>query len=120
MQTDEFVPITEATILSILSERHGAADGPFAGNRRAHNRRTFPGTVELWVGRPNGEDDYLLARALNLSPAGVGILLDEALDAGAEVNVAIHQPEVTLFGKAVVRHSRLTEYGTHAGLEFVY
>lgn len=115
---DEFIPISETSILTILRERYGYTEEGYEDTRRARPRWPFPGTVELWVASAGGEEECVLARALNLSATGVGIMLDEALDVGQQLKIAIHQPEATLFGEAVVRHSRLTEHGSHAGLEF--
>ncbi len=120
MQTDEFVPISADNIHTILRERYGYPDVPHSDARRRHPRWPFPATVELWVPDASGGERHVLARGLNLSSAGVGILMDEEISPNVELSVAIHQPEATLFGKAVVRHATLTEHGNHVGLQFVY
>ncbi|HRX87097.1 MAG TPA: PilZ domain-containing protein, partial [Phycisphaerae bacterium] len=76
--------------------------------------------VELWVPDDNGDEAYLHARALNLSPLGLGILADEDLPIGRRVSVAIHQPEATLFGEAIIRHASPTTEGRLVGLQFLY
>ncbi len=120
MQTEEFITITHDSILNLLRERYGYDETGHSDARRGRLRWPFPGTTELWIPLPDGEEDYLLARALNLSPAGVGILCDEELQVGAEISIAIHQPEATFFGKATVRHCSNTGDSFHCGLEFVY
>ena len=120
MQTDEFISLTEDAVVAILRQRYGYADEGYRDQRRDRPRWPFPGTVELWVPHQNGAEQYLLARALNLSTTGVGILVDSEMSPGQEVSIAIHQPEATLLGKAVVRHCAPAANGNHVGLEFLY
>ena len=120
MKTEEFVPISEDRIVGILRERHGYTDEEYRGHRRREPRWPFLGTVELWVPDADGEEEYLFAQALNLSPQGVGILIDEDLPLDREISIAIHEPEATLHGKAIVRHSAPISGGYHIGLQFLH
>ncbi|MCB9850995.1 MAG: hypothetical protein H6817_09875 [Phycisphaerales bacterium] len=120
MQTEEFIPLSADAVLDILHERYGYCDDRDANERRGRTRWPFPGTVELWVPNEDGGEEYLLARALNLSPLGVGILVEDDIPMDARVSIAIHQPEATLFGKALTRHASPTPEGTLVGLQFLY
>jgi len=121
MLTDEFVPITADAILDILRERFGhEPEHTPDPERRQRPRWPFPGTVELWVPEDDGVELYLHARALNLSSLGIGIIADEPLPAGKRVSIAIHQPEATLFGDAIVRHATPTPDGQVVGLQFLF
>jgi hypothetical protein len=121
MLTDEFIPITADAILDILRERYGhEQDNEIDRERRQRPRWPFPGTVELWVPQDDGIELYMHARALNLSPMGIGILADEELPTGKRVALAIHQPEATLFGEAIIRHATQTPNGQVVGLQFLY
>jgi len=121
MQTEEIIPITADSVLDLLRERHGFIPEPADGERRQRPRWPFPGTVELWIPDDDGGETYVLARALNLSTMGIGILSDEEeLRVGCKVNIAVHQPEATLFGMAVVRHATQTPDGQVVGLQFLY
>jgi hypothetical protein len=120
VQTDEFIPLTEQALLELLADRYAAKVTAEPEGRRRQPRWPFPGTVELWLTNAAGEQEHVLGRALNLSLAGIGVLLEEDVRLGQEVNLAIHQPEATFYGKAVVRHATLTEHGVRAGLEFVF
>lgn len=117
---DEFVTISEEVVFKLLSERYGYTEEGFRDGQRARPRWPFPGTVELWLTDPSGEESYLLARALNLSPGGVGILVEEPMDPDRRLRVCIHQPEMTLMGDVVVRHCNAIENGYHCGLQFSY
>jgi hypothetical protein len=117
---DEFVTITESVVYRLLSERFGYTEEGYRDGQRARPRWPFPGTVELWLTEADGAETCQLARALNLSPGGVGIITEEPMEADCTLRVCIHQPEVTLMGDAVVRHCNPIENGYHCGLQFAY
>jgi hypothetical protein len=120
MDVSEICPLSQAAVAQLLTSRlaeHGAASDVC---RRSAVRWSFPGTVELWVPGRNGEE-YELATSINLSTSGVGIRLDHALRPGTKLAIAIHEPEVSFHGRAVVRHCTETERGYYlAGLEFLF
>ena len=120
MQTEEFIAISPESILNLLRDRYGYNEAGHTDQRRQRPRWPFPGTAELWIPNEQGEEQCVLARALNLNPDGVGILIDSEVTPGAKLSIAIHQPEVTFYGQATVRHCRAIEQGYHAGLSFVY
>ena len=116
----EIVQITEQSIAELLRSRYGETEGAPSGERRRHPRWPFPAPVELWVPLADGEEDLVLGRTLNLSLRGVGVLVDVPLEPGQEVSLAIHEPEATLYGRAVVRHCTEVECGNLMGLEFIF
>jgi hypothetical protein len=62
-----------------------------------------------------------LGTCIDLSARGLGIRCDENLPVGMTLSVAIHQPEVSFHGKAVVRHQSALRRGEFAlGLQFCY
>ena len=77
--------------------------------------------VELWLPGEDGTERYVLATSLNLSEHGVGLYCDEEVDRGWQIAIAIHEPEVSFHGRAVVRHCTETPDGRFlAGLEFLF
>jgi hypothetical protein len=120
MQTEEFIPLTKQTLREILSVRYAARVTSDKDSRRRQPRWPFPGTVELWITNREGHDEHILGRALNLSIAGIGVLMEEYIAEGEQVRIAVHQPEATFLGNALVRHTSLTEHGFRVGLEFVF
>lgn len=118
MQTEEFIRISPEAVMKILCERYGYHDHETdAGGQRKQMRWPFPSTIEVWQ---DGEDDYRLGQALNLSLGGVGAVMDSPLIPGRRLNVAIHEPEATLYGEVTVRHCAATGDKHHVGFEFVY
>jgi hypothetical protein len=57
---------------------------------------------------------------LNLSLGGVGLRCDEPLSPGLELAIAVHEPEVSLHGRAVVRHCTGMRGDYLIGVEFLY
>ena len=52
---------------------------------------------------------------------GIGIRADEALTPGVQLGIAVHEPEASFHGRAVVRHCTDTGQGYHiVGLEFLF
>ena len=116
----EIRPLRREALEELLNGRQALAAAAGLKTRRAAPRWLFSWPVELWIPDGNGRETYTLATCSNLSTGGVGVICDDALAVGCEVPVAIHQPEMSFHGRAVVRHCRKAEEGYHAGLEFVF
>ncbi len=120
METAEIQPLTRKSVAQLLLGREGSSATNDANCRRRNLRWPFPGTVELWVPETDGEDRYILATCVNLSLDGVGILCDEEFPPGFELAIAIHQPEVSFHGRAVVRHATRNDSGYFIGVQFCF
>jgi len=117
----EFCALTQRAIDELLDRRTTQASRGRAACRRQAQRWPFPGTVELWLSNECGQDRYLLATSINLSHEGIGIQTEEDIAAQTPVQIAIHEPEVTFHGRAVVRHCTPCENGEYVlGLQFVF
>ena len=118
--TAEICPLTQDAVANLLTRRLENQQQASSDSRRAAARWAFPGTVELWVPSAEGEK-YELATSINLSTTGIGVRADEPLAAGMEVGIAVHEPEVSFHGRAIVRHCTETDRGYFlAGLEFLF
>jgi len=120
MQASEIVPLTRDAVKSLLDSR-GRKHKPLRGaEKRQLPRWPFQGAVELWLGDPDDCDGYALATCENLSGGGVGIRYEQQIDPGVVLNIAIHQPEQSLHGRAVVRHCTRLHHDYYIGLEFLF
>jgi|GEM_PF-2089352 len=118
--TDEIKPLTKKAIASLLKQRQEKAFGK-GRCRREVERWPFPGTAELWVTGESGLEDYRLATCENLSVNGAGIRSEDELPVGMEMGIALHEPEVSFHGRAVVRHCTETDGGYFTvGVEFLF
>lgn len=120
MNAAEICPLTATALEELLRGRQAELPDRNAPRRRALHRWPFPGTVELWVPDENGIEHYTLATSLDLSLQGAGIRCDESLPTGLELAVAIHEPEVSFHGRAVVRHCTAVAEEYLIGLQFVF
>jgi len=120
METIEICRLSEQVIARLLAARVPRRATHAGNGRRKMPRWPFPGTVELWIPEKDGTERYTLATSLNLSLDGVGIRFDEPLPPGLELGIAIHEPEASLHGHAVVRHCTEIEEDYLIGLQFVF
>ena len=120
MKADEFVALSRHAVEQLLAQRAStriaAPDG--RPERRRHARWAFPAQVELWLAQPDGHEEHLLATCHDLSVGGVGVSCDRDLPIGLTIPIAIHQPEVTFHGHAIVRRCMRGPGGYLVGLEF--
>ena len=118
MDATEICPLTKEAIIELLSQRTGEAIANSEEGQRRGPRWPFPGPVELWLPCKDGVDEHVLATCENLSPRGVGILCDRELDLEKNLAIAIHQPEMSLHGRAWVRHCTPCKGEYYIGMEF--
>lgn len=118
---DEIFALSERSLRDLFERREKKIGPDGAVCRRGEERWPFPGTVEIWV--PNGRDGvhYFLATSTNLSRQGIGLRCDEPIVPGVIIELAVHEPELTLHGDAVVRHCAAAEDGSFLlGLQFLF
>lgn len=126
METTEICRLTREAIERLLAERIASRpQDRRKGWRNAPHRRAprwpFPGTVELWIPDGAGRQWHSLATSINLSESGIGLRHDDSLKPGTELEIAIHEPEVSFHGRAVVRHCSPAPDETHIiGLQFLF
>ncbi len=120
MNAAEICPLTESSVARIMAVQ--IAEEPYSNSteKRRTLRWPFPGMAELWIPDEEGGERYILATSVNLSMRGIGIRCDEPLPVGLELELAFHEPELSLHGRAVVRHCTEIETDHLIGLEFVY
>jgi len=120
MDVAEICPLTEETILNLLKSRGAFAHMHTGSGRRQAERWPFPGTIELWIPDELGFHRHALGTCLDMSLDGAGVRCDDSLPVGLELDIAIHQPEASFHGRALVRHCTSTARGDHmVGLEFL-
>ncbi len=120
MDATEICPISQKAIEELIQGRQREDNRLSKHERREAPRWPFPAPVELWLPNDDGSDDYLLATCENLSLGGMGIRCDLDLELNQEIGVAIHQPEVSFHGKAIVRHTTKLREDYYVGLQFVF
>lgn len=120
MDADEIFPLSREAIRTLLENRRAADAEPGDLRRRRLPRWPFPGAVEMWVPTPEGREEHILGTLHDLSEGGVGLRSDVMLEPGQTLAVAIHQPEASFHGKAIVRHATKRASGYYIGMEFQF
>jgi hypothetical protein len=119
----EILPLTRNAVAKLIASRSQPRhSSPKEGHcRRQRVRWPFPGAAELWIRDDAGIEHHWLATCLDLSLGGIGIRIDRSLSPGTEMDIAVHQPEVSFHGRAVVRHCTPAADGEFTvGLEFCF
>ncbi len=120
MDITEISPLTEEAVARLLADRARAPSGPVTNGKRRTPRWPFPGTVQLWIPDENGVDQHHLATCMNLSLHGLGMMSDVGLPVGLEFTLAIHQPETSFQGRAVIRHCTAVDDRYFIGVQFIF
>ncbi len=87
--------------------------------RRKYPRWPFHGAVELWPEGSQGRH-AVHGTCLNISETGVGLGTDEHVDPGQIMEIALHLPEMSLCGRAVVRYCAEVRRQFMVGMEFLF
>jgi len=117
--TDEIVPLTEEAIHALLESRRGVARAGELG-RRTSQRWAFPSAVEIWLPTEGGGQRHILGVCHDLTAHGVGVRCEEPLPVGSMLPIAVHQPEASFHGRALVRHCTVRGSGFLVGFEFIF
>ena len=120
MDADEIVPLTAGAVRRLLELQQAPVEESEDLDKRAAARWPFPGAVEIWVPDEGGIERHVLGACHNLTDRGVGVRCDEPIETGATLPIAIHQPELSLHGQAMVRHCTMRGQGYLVGFEFVF
>ncbi len=130
LDADEIQPLSRVTVAAVLAEQitteselFGLAidlDDDEDACQRGEQRWPFPGAVELWLPGPHDSDRYVIGACHNMSKSGVGVRMDHAIEVGITIDIAIHQPTLSLHGRATVRHCSERSKGYLVGLAFEF
>lgn len=120
MDADKIVKLNAATVRELLTGmqvRSHAKPNAKTNDRRAE-RWPFAGTVEVWLPEGSYGEQHLLATLHNLSEHGLAMRCRRPIPSDTLINIAIHQPELSCYGEAIVRHCTAAPVGYLIGVEF--
>jgi len=120
MDAEKIVKLTPTAVQELLDAHRikMVAKNP-AGHRR-EERWPFPGTVEVWLPEHCYGERHMLATLHNLSLHGLAMRSRRPVSAETKISLAIHQPELSCYGHAVIRHCTQTPAGYLVGMEFIF
>lgn len=121
METIEIFPLTEDAVAGLLLKRESMHVGSNGRAQRNAPRWPFPGTVELWIPGEDGLERHVLATSINLSKDGMGVRCEEELPLDMKLEIAIHEPEASFHGQAIIRHCTPIPSGQYMiGVQFLF
>jgi hypothetical protein len=120
MDAEEIVKLTPKTIRELIDSRRIDAVPKLAAGLRREERWPFPGTVEVWLPEACYGERHVLATLHNLSPHGLAMRSRRPVAKDTRISLAIHQPAMSCYGYAVVRHCTRAHVGYLIGVEFTF
>jgi hypothetical protein len=120
MDAENIVALTPEAIRELLDSQQIKVESKVPPGKRRHERWPFPGTVEVWLPDKCYGEQYVLATLHNLSPNGLAMRTRRPIPGETRISLAIHQPALSCYGHAVVRHCTRAAVGYLVGAEFSF
>ncbi|MGE0481296.1 MAG: PilZ domain-containing protein [Phycisphaerae bacterium] len=120
MDADRIVKMTPQVVADLLDSRRVEAHPKTAPGLRQSERWPFAGTVEVWLPASCYGERHVLATMHNLSRHGLAMRARRPIPTDTKISIAIHEPELSCYGDAYVRHCTTAAAGYLIGCEFVY
>ncbi len=118
MDAEKIVKLTPDVIRELLDSRRIDAQSKHPPGKRRVERWPFPGTVEVWLPDDCYGERHILATLHNLSATGLAMRTRRPIPSETRISLAIHQPELSCYGHATVRHCTSAAVGYLIGVEF--
>lgn len=120
MDAEKIVRMTVESLREMLECRHPGSTNAGRAGMREEERWPFPGTVEVWLPEGSYGERHVLATLHNLSVHGLAMRARRPIPTDTKLSIALHQPELSVYGEAIVRHCTRAHPGYLVGLEFVF
>ncbi len=120
MDAEEIVKLTPQAIRDLVESYQVKTIPKRHPGQRREERWPFPGTVEVWLPENCYGERHVLATLHNLSPHGLAMRSRRPIPKDTIVSLAIHQPQMSCYGHAIVRHCTRAHVGYLVGVEFIF
>ena len=120
MDAEKIVKLTPAVIRELLDANRINVHSKHPPGKRRQERWPFPGTVEVWLPDECYGERHLLTTLHNLSLIGLAMRSRRPIPTETRISLALHQPELSCYGHAIVRHCTCASVGYLIGVEFHY
>ncbi len=120
MDAEKIVKLTPESVRELIDSRHVQTVAKLPPGKRKEDRWPFPGTVEVWLPDDCYGERHLLATLHNLSPNGLAMRSRHPVPISSRISLAIHEPELSSYGQAIVRHCTRAQTGYLIGVEFAF
>jgi hypothetical protein len=120
MDAERIVKLTPEAVNELVEARRIDVQNKRDPGKRAEDRWPFPGTVEVWLPDECYGERHILATLHNLSPHGLAMRTRRPVPSATRISLAVHQPELSCYGHAIVRHCTRAPVGYLVGVEFCF
>lgn len=120
MDTERIVKLTPEAVQELVDARGIQVGATGKNGLRREERWPFPGAVEVWLPDTCYGERHVLASLHNLSPHGLAMRMGRPIDKDTKISLAIHEPELSCYGHAFVRHCTRATGGYLIGVEFSF
>lgn len=120
MDAEQIVRITPEVIRSLIQKSPAPTIAKQGPGRREQERWPFAGTVELWLPDTAYGEKHILATLHNISAGGLAVRSRLPIQTDTRVDLALHQPDLSCYGQAIVRHCTSAPSGYLIGVEFLF
>lgn len=120
MDAEKIVKLSPEAIRELIEAQRVEAHDKQPPGKRAEDRWPFPGTVEIWLPDECYGEQHILATLHNLSPNGLAMRTRRPIPNQTKISMALHQPALSCYGHAIVRHCTRASIGYLIGVEFIY
>jgi hypothetical protein len=120
MDAEKIVKLTPDAVRELLDSRQINVQSKLPPGKRREERWPFPGTVEVWLPDECYGECHVLATLHNLSAMGLAMRARRPIPTSTRIALALHQPELSCYGHAIVRHCTRASVGYLIGVEFEF
>lgn len=120
MDTERIVKLTPDAVRELVDARGIQIESKGQNGARREERWPFPGAVEVWLPETCYGERHVLATLHNLSPHGLAMRTERPIEKDTAIELAIHEPELSCYGRAIVRHCTRVASGYLIGVEFSF
>lgn len=120
MDADRIVQLSPEAIRELIESQKVVTHPKVSSTKRREERRAFAGTVEVWLPEGQYGERHVLATLHNLSPNGLAMRTRSPIPTHTRLSLALHQPELSCYGSAIVRHCTSANVGYLVGVEFLF
>lgn len=120
MDAEKIVKLTPDSLNALLEAHRVPTHAGPGHNKRREERWPFPGAVEIWLPDDCYGERHLLATLHNLSTHGLAMRTRRPIPSETRISIALHQPALSCYGHAIVRHCTRAAVGYLVGVEFLF
>ncbi|GEM_PF-504884 len=120
MDAERIIKLSVTVIRELLESQNIQTTHKQPPGARRHPRWPFPGAVEVWLPDSCYGERHMIATMHNLSLNGLAMRSRLPIPTGTPISLAIHEPALSCYGQAVVRHCTRGAVGYLIGVEFIF